>query len=208
MTLISVVLPTITGREDHYARCAGAYRARTTADCEVITEWGHASVGLAWQTGAEKARGDYIHLTCDDLEPLDDWDTPAVAAVGRGCIPAPKVTDARDGSLQSRPVWGREFADGTDCGITLIPFMSRVQWEAIQPLFTGHYYTDDFISFRARQAGWPSLMCNGYAFLHHWAQPGRGAGMTENERMVHDQQLYFRAQAMVLAGNWTAPWPE
>jgi hypothetical protein len=34
-----------------------------------------------------------------------------------------------------------------------------------------------------------------YAFTHHWAQPGRGAGMTEGERMLHDQAIFSAAIA-------------
>lgn len=207
MTLISVVIPTVAGREDHYARCRDALLECSAIEVEIITEFGRPSCGMGWQAGAVRATGDYIALLCDDLEPLDGWDVAAVEAVGQGCIPAPKVTDGRNGALQSRPYWGMEFTDGTDCGISIVPFMSRAQWEVIQPLFTAHYYTDDFVSERARRAGWPPLMCNRYAFRHHWAQPGRGAGMTENERMAHDQIRYSQALAMVGAGQWNAPWP-
>jgi hypothetical protein len=31
--------------------------------------------------------------------------------------------------------------------------------------------------------------------------------MTENDRMVHDQQLFYQAITMVNAGLWNAPWP-
>lgn len=205
--MISIVIPTVTGREDHYQRCATAYAERTKTRFELITEFDHATVGLAWQAGATRAKGDYIHLTCDDLEPLDGWDAAATATADRGFLPAPKVTDARNGALQSRPAWGHEFPDGTDTGITIVPFLTREQWEAVRPLFTGHYYTDDFISDRARQAGWPPSMCNAYAFRHHWAQHRRGAGMTENERMTHDQVMYYEALQRVAHGQWREPWP-
>jgi hypothetical protein len=205
--VISVVIPTVTGREDHYERCARAYAERTDARYELITEVDHATVGLAWQAGAVKAKGDYIHLTCDDLEPLHGWDVAAVAVTTGGRQPAPKVTSAIDGSLQSRPVWGQEIPEGTDTGISVIPFLTRDMWEAVRPLFTAHYYTDDFVSERARRAGYPPAMCNAYAFRHHWAQHRRGAGMTENERMVKDQQLYWEALQRVADGQWTEPWP-
>jgi hypothetical protein len=137
--MISIIIPTVPGREDHYDRCLAAYRDRTAAGYEIITETDHATVGLAWQAGAERASGDYIHLTCDDLEPLDGWDVAAVNAADAGFVPAPKVTDARTGQLQSWPAWGREHEDGTDAGFSAIPFLSRAMWEVVQPLFTGHY---------------------------------------------------------------------
>ena len=137
--LISIVIPTVPGREDHYERCLRAYQERTASKHEIVTETDHATVGLAWQAGAERAAGDYIHLTCDDLEPLDGWDLAAVEASEAGFVPAPKVTDARTGQLQSWPAWGREHEDGTDAGFSAIPFLSRAMWEVVRPLFTGHY---------------------------------------------------------------------
>jgi hypothetical protein len=205
--VISILIPTVPGREDHYGRCVAAYQDRTAAEFEIITETDHATVGLAWQAGAQRAAGDYIHFTCDDLEPLDGWDLAAVTASDAGSVPAPKVTDARTGELQSWPGWGREYEDGTDAGFSAIPFLSRAMWEAVRPLLLSHYYSDDFISYRARKQGWPSLMCNGYAFRHHWAQHRRGAGMTQDERQAYDRGLYDQATAMADAGEWREPWP-
>ena len=137
--MISIIIPTVTGREDHYERCLAAYQDRTAAGSEIITETDHATVGLAWQAGAERATGDYIHFSSDDLEAMDGWDVAAVQASDAGIVPAPRVTDARTGQLQSWPAWGREHDDGTDAGFSAIPFLSRAMWEVVQPLFTGHY---------------------------------------------------------------------
>ena len=102
-------------------------------------------------------QGDYIHLTCDDLEPLDGWDVAAVTASDAGIVPAPRVTDAGTGELQSWPAWGREHEDGTDAGFSAIPFLSRAMWEVVQPLFTGHYYyaTTSSPTGRGLRAGRP-----------------------------------------------------
>jgi hypothetical protein len=205
--MISVIIPTVTGREDHYDRCVTAYTATTAHPFELVTETDHRTCGLAWQAGAERAAGDFLHFTCDDLEPLPGWDEAALSASAAGFVPAPRVTDAATGALQSWPAWGREHADGTDAGFSAIPFLSRPMWETVRPLFTGHYYTDDFISFRARAAGWPPVVFNGYAFRHHWAQHRRGAGMTQDERQAYDLHLYNQAVAMAGAGDWHEPWP-
>jgi hypothetical protein len=204
--LITVIIPTVAGREDHYERCVRAYRD-TAPGLEIITERDHATCGLAWQAGAEQATGDYLHFTCDDLEPLPGWAEAAVAVSDAGFVPAPKVTDARDGRLQSWPAWGCEHPDGIDPGFSAIPFLSRAMWEAVKPCFTGHYYSDDFLSYRARAAGWPPVFCNGYAFRHHWAQPRRGAGMAQDDRLAYDRDLYAQATAMADRGEWRDPWP-
>lgn len=205
--VISIIIPTVTGREDHYGRCVRAYQDLTGAPFEIITETDHATCGLGWQAGGERATGDYLHFTTDDHEPLPGWDAAAVAASDAGVVPAPRITDARTGELQTWPSWGREHEDGTDAGFSSVPFLSRAMWETVRPLFTGHYYIDNFISHRARQAGWPSLICNGYAFRHHWAQHRRGAGMTQDDRYAYDRDLYGQAVAMADRGEWHVPWP-
>ena len=75
------------------------------------------------------------------------------------------------------------------------------------PLARIHYYSDNFLTDRARAAGWPCVLRTGYAFTHHWAQARRGAGMTQDQRMEHDRGLYEQATKMCEAGQWTEPWP-
>ena len=206
--IISVVMPTISGREVTYAKCRGAYEILGTGQhqLEFITERNHPTVGLAWQAGAVAASGDYIHLGNDDCEPRSGWWQPAIEAVDAGYLPSPQVYTA-GGEPQGLPKWGEIAPDWTPVACALIPFLSRQQWEMIQPLFTAHYYTDNFITKRAQMAGWPCVLRTGYAFTHYWASPGRGAGMSEADRMTFDERLYHQALAMVSAGQWNKPWP-
>ena len=210
MTLpsISVIIPTVTGREDHLARCVASYQAGagTGYDLELVIEHDHPSCGLGWQAGVERASGDFIHLTCDDIEAKPGWSVPAVEAVQKGFCPAPQVVDQR-GYPQSCPVVGQLAPDWTPVAMTSLPFFSRDQAAKILPLFTAHYYTDNWVGWRAEKAGWPVVLRSGFAFTHYYAQHLRGAGMSESARMDNDLRLYLRAQAMEEAGEWTAPWP-
>jgi len=206
MTLISVVVPTIPGREDLFELVIRAYFDRTGYDLELIPQYGHPTVGCAWQAGADQASGEYIHLGNDDCEPHPGWAEPAVEAVEAGFIPSPQVY-APDGTPQGLPAWGVVDVDWTPVSCAMIPFLSRKQWLAIRPLLTSHYYTDNWITTRARNAGWRCRLRTGYAFTHHWAQPGRGAGMTEPDRMAYDERLYHAALLMAQNGQWTEPWP-
>lgn len=194
LPVVSVIVPTVPGREDHLERCVTAYAAFAPGNyvLDLIIERGHPAVGVAWQAGAEKARGEYVHLTNDDIEPWPGWHAPAIEAVERGHLPAPQVLGPA-GEPQSLPAWGSLAADWTPVAMTTLPFCSRAQWEAISPLAHVHYYADDYFSYRGRKAGWETVLRCGYAFTHHWAQPGRGAGMTEAERMEHDRRLYDEA---------------
>jgi hypothetical protein len=206
--MISVVVPTIPGREEMFGWVCAAYTSGDYAgnEVEVIVEHGHPTVGCAWQAGADKARGEYIHLGNDDCEPHPGWWQPAVQSCDEGFLPSPMVYTPA-GYAQALPEWGKVAPDRTPVSCAMIPFLSRAQWEAVSPLLLSHYYSDNFITDRAVAAGFPCEVRTGYAFTHHWAQAGRGAGMTEMNRMIHDEALYARARDMVSAGTWSAPWP-
>jgi hypothetical protein len=194
LPLVSVIVPTVAGREDHLERCVTAYAALAPGNyaLDLIIEHGHPAVGVAWQAGAEKSSGEYLHLTNDDIEPRPGWHAPAIEAVSRGHLPAPQVFSP-DGAPQSLPAWGIVGGDWAPVAMTTLPFCSREQWEATSPLAELHYFADDYFSYRGRKAGWTTVLRAGYAFTHHWAQAGRGAGMTEDERMVFDKARYDEA---------------
>ena len=209
--LISVVLPTIKGREARFEQTREAYLRDSgyPVPIELIIERDHPTVGCAWQAGAERAVGDYIHLGNDDCEPRPGWWQPAIEACDQGMIPSPMVVNAATGMPEAMPLWGLIAPDWTQVSCAIIPFVSRAQWEAVRPLFLGHYYADNFLTIRAKWAGWPCVLRHGYAFTHHWAMEGRGAGMgTQEAREVYDERLFYRAMGMVAAGEWNKPWPE
>ena len=209
--LISVIMPTVPGREEIYARCRDAYLGHGCGPhgLQFLTEYDQPGVGAAWQAGAEKATGDFLHFTNDDCEPHPGWWEPAIEATERGYIPAPQVYGPA-GDPQAPPEWGRVGPDWTPVApkdASVIPFLSRAQWGKVGPLARIHYYSDNFLTDRARAAGWPCVLRTGYAFTHHWAQARRGAGMTQDQRMEHDRGLYEQATKMCEAGQWTEPWP-
>jgi hypothetical protein len=210
LPVISVIIPTVDGREDHFERCWQAYRdcAGGAYELNLIIERNHPTCGAAWQAGLDRAstRARYFHFTCDDIEPHPGWAQPAVEAADLGFLPAPQVY-APDGYPQSCPQVGVVGRDWAEVSMTALPFVSRAQLEKIVPLLTCHYYTDDWFSYRGSRQGWRSRLRTGYSFTHHWAQHLRGAGMTEGGRMQYDELLFQQARKMVEAGQWTEPWP-
>ncbi len=72
--MISVVIPTVTGREDFFERCVYAYEHNTANPIELIIYKDLPTCGRGWIKGAEDATGDYVHFTADDLEPALGWD--------------------------------------------------------------------------------------------------------------------------------------
>lgn len=190
--MISIIIPTIPGREVHFERCITAYQQRTVSEFEILVEHGHPAVGPAWNAGAARARGDLLHFTADDLEPHEGWDVAADEAVQRGLLPAPRVVNAA-GRLDSCGLHGVEMEDWARVPMSVVPFLPAALFEQIGPVLPIHYFTDNWISWRAARAGWDTRVRRGFAFTHHWAQHGRGAGMTYDERMAHDRIAFLDA---------------
>lgn len=193
MTTITVVVPTITGREDHYARCIEAYQTRSHFDLNLVTVKDLPTCGEAWNRGAAVgAPGDYLHFSADDLEPHQGWDIAAMEVVDAGQLPAPRIVNPA-GELDYCGDHGVDHPDGVQVQMSVIPFMSWAMWGRIGPSLNTHYFTDNYLSWRGYRAGYPTVVKRAYAFTHHWAQPGRGAGMTVAERMAHDRQVFHQA---------------
>ena len=196
--MISVIVPTVQGRERFLAECLASYAAHTT-DYEIHVIADRETCGQAWLDGADKAEGDYIHFSADDLQPLQGWWQAAIRVCDLGLLPAPRILNG-DGTLQTcggNDQWNNphENPNGTLVDYSRIPFLTRQQWDDTRPyvedfLRDAHYWTDNAVSWGAAQAGYRTAVNRGYAFIHHLAQEGRGAGMSEPDRMVHDHGLF------------------
>ena len=191
--MVSIVVPTVSGRERHLEACLSAYD-RYTTDFEVHVIMGRPTCGEAWLAGADQAAGDYLHFSADDLEPLAGWWQAAVWTADNGHLPAPRILKA-DGTLETCGGTDgfQELPNGHLTDFPRIPFMTRLQWELIRPRVEGflagaHYFTDNAVGW----AGPRTVVTRGYSFVHHWAQPGRGAGMSEPDRMRHDHQQFMQ----------------
>jgi hypothetical protein len=182
--VISVVVPTVSGRFAHFQRCIAGYQ-QTTPELDLIVFRDRPTCGIAWQEGAEVFEGDYLHFTADDLEPHPGWAEAAMRAADDGIIPMPTIYN---------PSGGLEPLGSLTQGCTRIPFCTREQWDAIGPMIPTHYYTDNWFSLRARQAGLLLREVPEFAFTHHWAQAHRGAGMSQQERMFRDEAAFRQYQ--------------
>lgn len=186
---LTIVMPTITGREHWLEKALLAFTSLTSVDHEILVEVDHPGCGLAWQAGGERAQGSYIYMAADDVEPMEGWDTAAIEACDRGVLPAPRIYHT-DGRLQScGGSWETLERDGAETRYTRAPFMSREQWEVAQPMLPCHYYTDDWVSWRCRKMGIPSVVTYGYRLIHHLAPEGRN----EAPRMQTDLDIFRRA---------------
>ncbi len=175
-------------------------------ELDLVVEHNHPTCGHGWQAALPRIQGQYVHFTCDDIEPHPGWAQPAIEATDKGFLPAPQVY-SQDGAPQSHPRWGMVGTDWEPVYMTALPFVSRVQLESIAPLFTSHYFSDDFFSYRGNRAGFPTRLRVKYAFTHWWAAHARGAGMEYQQRLNYDQILFNQAMRMVENEQWVGPWP-
>lgn len=171
MKRISVVMPTITGREEMRGWITPLYQARAPGfEIEMCQPLDYPN----WPSGINAARptGDYRLYTADDLEPLEGWADAMVAALDRGIVPCPQVWNWKQ---EGPPV--NLSADGPPGSIAVfsrIPALTREMAEAIGPWPESlSYFGDNWCSDVARLRGWESVVVAGFDFIHHWHQHGR-----------------------------------
>jgi hypothetical protein len=194
---ISVIVPTIEGRESSLERCLEAYHEQSFgARLDMIVIEDAPTCGVAWQEGAAEAAGDYLHFSADDLEPHLGWWEPAVEACDQKKIPCPVVFNP-DATVQSA---GGDLdapnclltaigEDWTAVPFTTVPFLTRNQWDRIG-MIDLHYFTDVWVSYTGRRLGIPTVLRTGYTVTHHNEPAGRGAGMTQGERAHYDRDRF------------------
>ena len=166
--LISVVIPTITGREEWAERCEAAYR-ETTPHVEIIVVKDEPSCGHAWIEGYRRSTGQYVHFTADDITPRYNWYHDALAAASAGKVP---LADVR-GPNGSQAWCMAPLGDMGHVRNVLVPFLSRAQLAYGDWLLPIHYGSDDWISYRAVQLGLPLVECPSYILTHWVADEGR-----------------------------------
>ncbi len=186
---VVVVIPTVTGREAHLDRCMQAYmRTLKGVHWQAVVHHNAPTCGAVWNIGAQAAReadAAYVHMSADDLEPLDGWYREAVATVEMGATPSALIFTARDGQpdvVESHGDWAARYTVPTVTSMSRIPFCRTSQWIDIPPI---HYFSDNAFTSAMQMQGVPVLAVAGYAFRHHWAQPGR--------KQMNDQQ-WFKEQ--------------
>ncbi len=188
---LTVVMPTIPGREHWVERTTRKFEEFTAKPFEllVLEDTEGKGCGPIWQKGGDLAKGDYIFMAADDLEPkAAGWDDAAIAACDRGTLPAPLIYYP-DGRLQScGEHWEMLDDDGEETSFTRAPFMSRAQLAKIGRQLPTLYWTDNWVSWRGWKEAIPTVITYGFDLIHHLAPEGRNSG-----RMAADGEIFTRA---------------
>ena len=176
--MISVIIPTISGREHWLEKAERAY-CSTTEDFELIVVHNEPSCNIGWNRGIEQAQGNYIHLAADDLEPHLGWWQAGMRWIEEGFLPCPRVLNT-DGSLQSCGNAATEELTGAPSDVARVPFFPWHLVETIYPILDNHYMGDYWVTARARTAGWATVVVREMVFTHHMAPEGRRWSVKED----------------------------
>ena len=169
--MISIVVPTVRGREHWLAKAEQAFR-ETTPNMEWLVYHDLPTCGQGWNLGIKDASGDLILLAADDLEPHPGWWQAGKRALRRRVIPCPRILNT-DGTLQSCGTFAEEAEDGTVSVVARVPFLTRKMASAMWPVLSNQYMGDHWITWKGAQYGWPTLVVRDMLFTHHFAKEGR-----------------------------------
>jgi hypothetical protein len=169
---LSVIVPTITGREETLARTVEAYhRTLEGAPYQIVVVHGETTWPGACNEGYRRSTGDIVHFTADDIEPVEGWWQEAIPWLEEHDeLPAPRVFNHAANGPQDNS------GDGPDKALTAftrVPILSRDQYERIGPWPEYQYVADVWLSEKARTLGIQTRMIHSYTFVHHWSQIGR-----------------------------------
>lgn len=194
---LSVVVPTIRGREPLLERTLNGFRQTVPADLlQLIVVRDRPCIGQAWTDGARAATGDMLLLAADDVIPAPGWLEAVTDAVMRGVVPSPRVLNP-DGSLHSCGSMGGgmllpDCPTGTPCATSPFPVLMRHDWQRIGPCIPAHYYADDYVSWMATRHGLAVEVVAEYELLHLEGAPGQSRMVARSQA---DRQAYLAAYA-------------
>lgn len=198
--MISVVIPTIDGREALCERTLAGFRATAgDHDLQIILAKNRPTIGKAWNDGADAADGDYLMLAADDIIPHPGWADAAIEAVEWGYYPAPRIDTADGGVLATGSMGGgwlvTDAGDYAPVASSQFPFMDRDAWEDIGPALEIHYFADDHLAARARAASYVVCYREGYRLTHLEGTVGRAE---MQQRAMTDRLTFEQALASEL----------
>ena len=185
--MISIICPTIDGREHWLERCERSYRETTTGEFEFVVFRNLPSCNAAWNKGIPSVEGDVIHLTADDIEAHPGWMDSGLSALDQGFLPCPRILNT-DGSLQSCGDDDQEKPDGTPSQVARIPLFKREWVDYFYPFPEIQYMGDYWLTAKCAEVGIPTFVVRDYLFTHHYAQEGRLYTM-ENDMKEYNEAL-------------------
>lgn len=170
--MISVVVPTISGREESLAQVLDAYEDKLSdTEHEVIVIEDFPTWPDACNQGYSQSRGEILLFGADDLFPVSGFHRKALAWLEEyDELPAPRIWEnTLDGDHSNT----EDGPDGAITWFTRVPIMRRDQYLRIGRWPSIIYLADIWVSEKGRKIGIETRMVYGFDFLHKRVQIGR-----------------------------------
>jgi hypothetical protein len=192
--VISVIVPTVAGREAIFERTIAAYRDTLAGiDYELIAPRNYDAIGKAWQAGLDQAHGDLIQFGLDNAIPQAGWYDAARSTLAKNVIPAAWM------SLENGDTWAcgslggglvlSKCADWTPCRQSGLWCATDVMCRAVGSFLPIHYYTDDDWFWRAQLSGYTCVVRLDYHFVRIPIKDRHNAAI--NDKAAEARQAYL-----------------
>lgn len=172
MPELTIICPTINGREHWLKRCRMSYLETGPDGAEFLILRNYPTCNEAWNIGVPQARGDYIHITADDIEAHPGWWEAGRRAVDLGFTPCPRILNS-DGTLQSCGNDANEAPELSPSKVARIPLVKREWIEYFLPFPEIHYMGDYWLTAQLLKHNIRTLVVRDYLFTHGFAMEGR-----------------------------------
>lgn len=207
-TSLTLVVPTIDGRELSLQRTLRSYSTNTSMPYVVKVGHNYSSIGKAWADILPELTTDIAHLGTDDVtaesrwakEIRWEWDEHAGLAV-------PLMMRMPGETLESHGAWGVMHADRTEvpwCGVPIIPRCCYE--ECARALALTDYpqnFSDNVLCDVLRAHGHPLIARPNYRLGHWWAAGGLGT-----TRDFKDREAWLAWRADLGYPEYRAPLSE
>lgn len=185
MTTISLVIPTINGREASFERTVRSYaenRDRNGPGVLVTTRMNFPSIGAAWVDVLPTLTTDLAHLGTDDVTAECRWQEAVVTEwEENGGLAVPLMLKMPEGTLESHGAHGVMHTERTEVGWVGVPIIPSCCYDegalALAACGSPHYYSDNILCDVMRSHGHQLIALPSYR-LGHWWEGGGADGST------------------------------
>lgn len=159
--LISVIVPTIPGREDLLEACLWSFERHTPPEMlELVPVRDSPSCGAGWTLGAARSTGNYLLLAADDVEAHGGWWEGACRPFTCPVLLWP------DGRVQGRGGHRQDVAHGGQPFNVAFPFLQRWLFERLEPIPPFNHHCDCWITEGAARLGFPGFVDHHCVLTH------------------------------------------
>jgi hypothetical protein len=193
VTTLTLMIPTIDGREASLERTLASYRAHAGHPYGLVVRLGFPSTGAAWAATLPALQTDLAHLGTDDVTAEVEWSQQVVNEwQWNAGLAVPLVMGMPGGEIESHGVHGRMHLERTQvywCGVPVVPrcCYNDIAGALLEAALDGdiHYFSDNLISDVLRMNGHQQIALPAYRLGHWWE-----AGGATPDRWHTDEENY------------------